>query len=198
MIITRYAGILNQRKAFPNYNLFTKSQRFDDAAWTKTGVTVTPNAIQDPFGGMNADKLVETATTGAHNIYQLHTVASGAFLTGVYVKAAERQYCTVHMTDFATGSVYGVINLNTGDLDETASAGSWTGKDVTIANAGNGWWKVNCVGTRGAGTVTGLEVFLTTSYAFNNNYLGVVDNGIYIFGAYLNSGTTDRGYQEVN
>lgn len=199
MILTRYAGILIPRMPITNYNLLTKTQRFDDAAWTKTGVTVTANAIADPLGGTNADKLVETATTGEHAIYQSSgTTANGAFVASAYVKAAERTYCTVHMSDFTSGSVYGIINLNTGDMDESAGAGSWTGKDVTITNAGSGWWRVVCSGTRAAGTATYLQIFLTTSYAFNNNYLGVVDNGIYVFGATVNAGSTDYGYQEVN
>ena len=39
------------------YNLLTYSEQFDNAAWTKSGVTVTANTTISPDGTQNADKL---------------------------------------------------------------------------------------------------------------------------------------------
>lgn len=199
MILTRYAGILTPRKPITNYNLLTKTQRFDDAAWTKIGATVTANAVTDPYGGMNADKLTETATTGEHEIMQSSgTTANGAFTGSVYIKAAERLYSTIILSDFATGGAGGIVNLSDGTTSAFGSPGSWTSTSITTTNEGSGWWRVVCKGTRGAGTATWLQIKLQPSTTWNNNYLGTVDNGFYIFGATVNSGSTDYGYQEVN
>ena len=199
MILTRYAGILTPRKAITNYNLLTKTQRFDDASWVKSLASVTANAITDPFGGMNADKLVETATTGEHVMYQADgATANGPFVGSVYAKAAERTYAGLLMSDFATGAVGAIVNLNDGTYVEFGSPGSWTSRTVSVTNEGSGWWRMVAKGTRGAGTYTVMQFFLYPSSTHNDNYLGVADNGYYLFGATLNAGSTDYGYQEVD
>ena len=43
-------------------NLFTYSEQFDNAAWTKSGATVAANAGTDPFGGLTADLITATGT----------------------------------------------------------------------------------------------------------------------------------------
>jgi hypothetical protein len=182
------------------YNTLTKTHRFDDAAWTKTNVTAFANttATLDPFGGNNAEKIVETAVTGAHSLRQAGpTSANGAFVGGIYLKAAERSHATFHISDSATGSVYGIINLTDGTVT-LGTGGSWTGGSVSTVSAGNGWWRVIPKGTRGAGTATAVELFVTPTLGFNNNYAGVAGSGIYVYGAGLEPGTVDHGYQEVN
>jgi len=41
------------------YNLLTKTEQFDDAAWTKAGASVSTNPVNAPNGTLTADKLVE-------------------------------------------------------------------------------------------------------------------------------------------
>lgn len=199
MILTRYAGILTPRMPITNYNLLTKTQRFDDAAWTKVRASVTANAVTDPFGGMNADKLTETATTGEHGMYQMDgATANGPFVGSIYAKAAERTYAGLLMSDFATGAVGAIVNLSDGTYVEFGNPGSWTSRTVDVTNEGSGWWRMVAKGTRGAGTYTVIQCFLYPSSTHNDNYLGIADNGYYVFGAHLETGSTDHGYQEVN
>ena len=55
-------------------NLLTKTEQFDDAAWTKNQTTVTQNAIVAPDGTTTADLLLEAAATSYHAAYQQQTL----------------------------------------------------------------------------------------------------------------------------
>jgi hypothetical protein len=44
-------------------NLFTQTQQFDNAAWTKNATTATANTTVAPDGTSTADTLTATATT---------------------------------------------------------------------------------------------------------------------------------------
>jgi hypothetical protein len=55
-------------------NLLLRSQEFDNAAWTKSNTTVTPN-VSDPLGGTTADTV--TATTANGHILQQVVLGAG-------------------------------------------------------------------------------------------------------------------------
>ena len=98
-------------------NLVTYSEQFDNAYWTKDGATITANAITAPDGNLTADKLNETATTGAHRIGRA-TFPSGTQRTfSVFAKKTERDFISLFENNIAGNTVKGVIfNLNTGAL----------------------------------------------------------------------------------
>jgi hypothetical protein len=70
-------------------NLLWKTEEFDDAAWTKSDVAVTPNAVAAPDGTVSADLASPTAgSTNAH-LYQTPLgVAPGSYVWSVYIKSA--------------------------------------------------------------------------------------------------------------
>lgn len=70
------------------YNLLTYSEQFDNAAWSKSGSTVTQNAGTAPGGALTADKLVENTNNGVHQVSQTVTMPSGATRFTVRAKAA--------------------------------------------------------------------------------------------------------------
>src|SRR5205809_293023 len=49
-------------------NAFTKSQKFDDAVWTKFGATISADATTAPDGTLTADKIVESALNENHGV----------------------------------------------------------------------------------------------------------------------------------
>lgn len=71
-------------------NLLTYSQEFDNAAWTKTAVTVTANVTTAPDGTATADAMYETTANVVNHAVQ----ASGAFSTApgtlsIYLKKGD-------------------------------------------------------------------------------------------------------------
>jgi len=58
-------------------NFLLRSEEFDNAAWVKTGATVTANTIISPDGNVTADTINATAAATQTLILQLATVTSG-------------------------------------------------------------------------------------------------------------------------
>lgn len=100
-------------------NLFTKSEQFDHANWSKTAVTISPNTTIAPNGATTADTL--TITNAAHNIRQDVTVlASTQYTFSFYAlrgTATDLHYAVYNMNalSFIVGdtSYYSLTNSST-------------------------------------------------------------------------------------
>ena len=180
-------------------NLLTYSEQFDNAAWSKANSTVTANATAAPDGTTTADKLVESATNNIHNATQSITAlspASNSYMVSSYVKAGERSYVTLGLSDVSVGSRYAVavFNLDTGATMTTGAQGTgYAVSNATAVAVGNGWYRcsVYCtagttvsflaaaVGVNKSGVITG-----TTAGGFES-YAGDGTSGIFVWGAQL-------------
>jgi hypothetical protein len=173
-------------------NLATYSDQFDNAAWVKTRSSITPNTIVSPDGTLNGDKLIEDTSTNTHFTLQSTTNANATYTLSVYVKAAERTFAFVGMSDGVTALVGAYINLTTGALT-TVAGGSWTGVTATSTSVGNGWWRVTLTATRGAGTTTLVQVYTSTGVG-TLSYTGDGTSGIYVWGAQLEAAAFATSY----
>ena len=164
-------------------NLVTYSEQFDNAAWTKTLVTVTPNDATAPDGSKSADKLIESSSSGAHTIGSSSTsITSGNNYTlVVFAKAAENSFIQI----IPSSTVFGVTSHANFDLVNGLLGTVNTG-EATIKNYGNGWYKCSYSLTAIASSSTGpLNIGLITSATANRteSYAGDGSSGIYIWGA---------------
>lgn len=174
------------------YNLLTKTEQFDDAAWTKTGATVTPNSVTAPDGTLTADALVEDGTTGNHWVFQ--TVgATASHLSSVYLKAGSRSWAALRVT--LTGPVvsYAYFDLTNGVVGSVAS-----GLTASITSVGNGWYRCTIAGTLSGSipvVISAASADGVISYAGNNS------TALYLWGADLrvtNDAAGQPAYQRVN
>lgn len=168
-------------------NLLLRSEEFDNASWTKTGTTVSANAIASPDGTVSADKLLETAATSLHFSLQAVTVSSGATVTlSVFAKAAERSYIALlegfsskgKFFDLATGTVLG----NFVAAPTSASIKAYP----------NGWYLCS-ITTTVPSTSADLEIYISTD-GTTTNYAGNITNGVYVWGAQLEAGSFASTY----
>ena len=88
-------------------NFVVRSEQFDDAAWTKTGLTVTPNTIYAPNGTLTADVLTRDATTPTDPLYQYTSLtlangANGSYAASIWLRAPSP--ITVTLTQLQTGT----------------------------------------------------------------------------------------------
>jgi hypothetical protein len=175
--------------AAPTYeNLLRFSQQFDNALWTKTGATATADAAVAPDGTTTADKLVETAVTSDHRFRYVVTPPPGTYTYSVFVKAAERGWARVFCaTGVPANSCF--VNLATGALGATI-VGTWV-----VEDAGNGWWRAWT--TTGMPVAQALDVQAAQGNAISS-YLGVVGQGIYVWGAQLVRGTVPGRYRPTS
>jgi hypothetical protein len=167
-------------------NVCLWSEQFDNAAWTKSGATVTANATTSPDGYANADKLVEDTSTGGHQIQQILTVSAATVYTiSVFVKYAGREW--IRFTDAQSSNR---IHFNT--LTGVFGTSAGTVIDYNSTTLGDGWYKLSLT-TTSVGTAYTPRI--TLAEADNDvAYTGDGTSGVYIYGAQLEAGAYATSY----
>lgn len=172
-------------------NLVTYSSEFDNAAWTKSRVTVTANAITAPDGTLSADKITENDTSAGSTHSVLDNVsASGStiYTQSVFLKAAERSWVQIKQFDGTTnlGAFFDIANGAIGTVD--------VGITANIQNYGNGWYRCSVTNTTASGaTLERLQVNLAISDG-SSAYDGDGTSGIYVYGAQLEASSVPTSY----
>jgi hypothetical protein len=174
-------------------NLLTYSEQFDDAAWTKANVTVTANNSADPIGTTTADRIVETAATGEHRVQNtavLSVTAGTVYTASVYAKAGEVTILRIGFDDQAKLPARVFFNLSNGTVSFTeAGAGA-------ITSVGNGWYRCTITGTCGTSHSSRIELNLVQT-GTTASYAGNTSNGLLLWGAQYETGSSATAYQKV-
>jgi hypothetical protein len=181
-------------------NLLTKTEQFDDAAWSKTNATaVATSATNDPLGGTTAEVFTANVGTGSvTDIFQNATLAAiTPYKAIIYVKKNTHDFVQIrHYTAVGGATRYANFNVASGVLGTV-------GVDATaaITDAGNGWWRCQLTATV-TGTAGGFDFYLipnaTAASAPSWTRLGT--ESVYIWGADLRvaNDTALPAYQRVN
>jgi hypothetical protein len=184
-------------------NLFTYSEDFSNAVWTKSQSSIITTSIVAP-NGSTAYKLVENTVSGAgHFITQGSiTKLSNAVLTlTIFAKAAERQYFGLVINSFSTGfgSRYGAeFNLGNGTASEHDSAqGTYTSGSYSITPYPNGWYRCRITCTTSTDAQTQVRIFTfrdANQWTSSSSYTGDGTSGIYVWGAQVEEGAFPTSY----
>jgi len=167
-------------------NLLTFSEQFDNAAWSKSFVTISANATTAPDGSMTADKLIQTENNTSHSITQTIVAPAGATRTA-YAKAGGYNFFAVTYNNSATNSV--TLNLTTGAI--TNIGANVTSQSAT--NVGDGWWRLSMTVNA---AVTNVTDYVLQAPGFPAE-TGNGTDGIFIWGAQLELGTVATEYQRI-
>jgi len=174
-------------------NLQVYSQDFDNAAWSKSNVTVAANSTTAPDGTTTAETLTTNTATGGHLIYDsLGTLDATAYAYSVYLKANASNFGFIGQYD---GSNYNgiVVDLSSGSITNTS--GSVTSSSVE--DVGSGWYRLKCVKTFSAVTsyiLISLSDSGTPSYSSGRPNFTGVDESIYVWGAQVEKASSVTGY----
>jgi hypothetical protein len=157
-------------------NLYTYSEQFDNAAWTKTATaTVAADQTTAPNGTLTADSL-DRASAGTMYVRQSATcTASTRYTFSVYVKAKNATAFTA--TEATLGSSSAVTLTGAGTVTITDTGGSPTG---TITFIGNGWYRATFSYTTGSAQTT--------------TFINQFSESCYLWGAQLETGTVASAY----
>ncbi len=163
-------------------NLALRSQEFDNASWSKSGVTITANTTVAPDGTTTAD--TATADVGSAS----HRVATGnniGFTSGVpndsavYVYTATAAYFAIQMNDTVTTTT---CPFKTADWTVDALCGS----SGVVTTYGNGWHRLS-------NTHTG-----TTTNAGGNMSVFLCDTAAHCGGSWTAAGTENAIIWQVD
>lgn len=98
-------------------NLFTAPEDFSNAAWSKTNVTITPNAAQSPIGDVTTDKIEATASANTILSQSVAVAATSATLSAFIRKgsgATDANLFGIRNMSAPADLIYVSINYDTG------------------------------------------------------------------------------------
>ena len=190
-----------QRSPIAIQRLFYSST-FDNAAWTKTGVTAGQvTAVDNPIGYGRAYRLSETAVTSA-------MTASGAWngaiaadnlnlaVSAFFKRDIGRDWVRIGLVNKANATDMIWVNIETMSVGTiTSGSGTVTIKDVVLEQYPNGWVRVGFGGaSAGTGATTPSGFVGIADKDGGASYLGVVGNSIYVAAAQLEQADHPTAY----
>ena len=160
-------------------NLLSRSNGFDQSAWTKNNSTISITAGTAPTNATEALKLFENASNTIHSVAQAATVVSGStYCFSVYAKAAERSWICMELTKSGT-TPDAWFDLTTGVVGGTTTGVVSRG----IEAIGNNWYR--CTMTVVADTTTTTASIYTSTANNVVSYAGSTTSGVLLYGAQL-------------
>lgn len=159
---------------------------------------LTLNAAVAPNGSNAATKLTEWSTTNRHSLDKTNSPfnLTTQYTYSVYAKAAERNFIILSWY-YSTSTAYACFDLTTGLVTQSGVYGTAQLINTGAVSVGNGWWRVSITGY-GIRDCS-LHISPTGTYTTTdgtNSYTGVLNSGIYIWGAQLNL-TSLKTYQQT-
>lgn len=157
-------------------NLFSYSEEFDNAYWTKASGSISANATTSPDGTQNADKLVDGASNG--QILRAITTSAIPYTFSVFAKKAERGSLT-----FSTSYGAATFDLTTGVASSVSGVTALPTDFLT-----NDWVRVSVSFTATAATPNFRIVCAGSGTIVDGT------SGIYIYGAQLEASSYPTSY----
>lgn len=176
-------------------NLVLYSEELDNAAWTKTRLSITANATTAPDGAATADKLVEDATaSNTHLISVAPTVSVSTVHTiSVFAKAGTRTAFDLVVGQGATYTARN-FNLTTGLTEVNKSGMNDAGTtDSSMVALPNGWYRCTVTMNLTQASAVGVAQIVLTNGA-NASYSGDGVSYLYIWGAQVEAGEFATSY----
>ena len=169
-------------------NLLTYSEQFDQSAWAKENVSLTPNASTAPDGTTTAEEVLATGS-GRHRVSQLVSGSVG-YVFSIFVKSNGTSHISIKCSGGNIATEFDIVN---GTIARSAPNGGLTNPFITpLANE---WYRIGgTVPTSNnwlIGTSDGTSSYSSTA---DISYTAQPGDAYYIWGAQLEEGTTATDY----
>jgi len=176
-------------------NLYTYSDDFTNATWSKHNTLASSSAVNSPIDGGTADFIVATAVSDRHWIQQsISASASTDYSFSFYVKSGGSDFIQVALSTGFAGT-YQNFNVSTG----TKGSGNLgaSGYSSTIEAFGDdGYYKIVLYTTTSVGASSAnvyIDPILTDAGRLST-YLGDGVNGVYCSAIQLEQGSYPTSY----
>lgn len=124
-------------------NLVLRSEEFDNALWSKGGVTVTANAITAPDGTLTADLLTSAGGVSSENIARAITVTgNGTKCLAVYLKAGTAAVTALNVFDNTASVSRHIVNVTWTAGVPTIATAAGVGTLYPVEALANGWYRI--------------------------------------------------------
>ena len=175
------------------YNLLTKTEQFDDAAWGKNNVTITPASAVAPNGTLTAALFTEDGTINSHRVFQGPTTVAVEYSFSFYAKYVSRQWLSAKISDSASASLFAWFDIQNGVVGTVQS-----GLTASITPVGDGWYR--CVISVAAGFVgvNNLIIAGASANGVNTGYAGTSQWLLWGAQIVVTNSLTSNAYQRVN
>ena len=151
----QYASVARCLLVDNGANSLLRSDEIDNAAWSKSNVTVSANTATAPDGTATADEVIETVANGAHLITQTANRTSAIAELCAYgwykqtgLTRDVRIICGNEQTNYSECT----FNLAAGTKGAVANNGTSTNGRAFIVAGGSGWYYCAVVATAAAAT----------------------------------------------
>jgi hypothetical protein len=179
-------------------NLVQYSQEFDNAYWTKAGITVTANATTAPDGTSTAENIITTdEALSVHRIRRTNAIplAANTATWSVFVKA--NGYTKVALREGVTSGSTAAFDLSgSGSLIADNQVGAVAVSNSTITSLSNGWFRISTTFT--GTTSVGFDfVILNPSYTsgiVTTGWTADGVSGVFLWGAQLEQRSSLTAY----
>lgn len=177
-------------------NIWTYSQDFNNAVWTKNGGSISSTTRPDPIGGNTASTFFEDNTTGNHRFFQSSIWVSGTTYTmSCYLKYAARQFVALNMSD-PGGSGTILVDLINGTIVGTGGTIAASG----IESVGDGWYRA---WIRRVAIITGTSSSIIYGSSTGTgigtlSYTGLNAAAFDVFGAQIEVGSVSAYQRNIN
>jgi len=172
-------------------NLVTRSESFDNSAWTKVEGSITADTITAPDGTSTADFFVpSTNNVGNHLVRDAINVSSAQHSWSVFAKAGGYSWIRLIHDDGDDVSHSAYFDLNNGAVG--AVSGSAT---ASITDVGNGWYRCSVTASAAASASSTQNQFIYVAEGNGDvNFAGNGTSGVYLWGAQLEVGAFPTSY----
>ena len=160
-------------------NVLTFTQELDNAAWTKTSVTITANSTVAPDTTSTADTITAVAAANIHTVFVAATNLAGAtqWTASIYAKAGTHGF--MQILHASNPDFFANFNLTTGVVG-TKGPGVPTS---TITPVGDGWYRCSMTFTPAAPSTIRFNVVSSASAVYNESWTPAGTETFFLWGA---------------
>jgi len=173
--------------AITNNHIHTEA--FDNAAWTKSAVTVAANAAAAPDGAVTADRIIATTTSGAHYVQQsIGAVALNGLHTESFFAKRDtgERYLRLQFGSGFTNS-FADFDLDSGDVVATSNC------TARVDARPGGWYRCSITASATSAATSFVQVYTNRS-TNGAAYAGNGTAGILLWGAMGVAGLVTGSY----